>query len=490
MGVIALGIGFGSPLALAGVIVHVAGHALAKSLGFYAALPLARRAAVDRVARRRAASRAPMPRVGAVAGPLPRRACRPAALAALRLRAPDRPRRHRGRPHGAVAVAVGPARARLPRPRARAHRCASPAGAAAIAAAASAPGARLVALLAVGGVVLLLALAGRRARASRLRRSRMRSCGGSRERAQPCRPTATRSPRRSRAAHGSRALYASRDAGDAGRPRRGLRDPTGRSQIVSVRRARRLASRAIVDLAPAAEWAEREAHDLHGVGFDGHEPLRPLVDHPPELASWTVPVDGRRRLPGRGRADPRRRDRVRPLPLPRRRRSHPAPRRCGCSTSTAASSAPPRARPLDDAIAYAARACGPAPSRTASPTRTPPSSCAACGPTGDVARARTLLLELERLWNHLNDIAAICAGVGLAAGNQRFAALCEEARRLNADARRPSPAVRHASTSAAAASSLDAASRMPRCGDRCATARGHARRAGASSPSTPRSRIA
>lgn len=40
MGVIALGIGFGTPLALAGVVVHVAGHALAKALGFYAATPL------------------------------------------------------------------------------------------------------------------------------------------------------------------------------------------------------------------------------------------------------------------------------------------------------------------------------------------------------------------------------------------------------------------------------------------------------------------
>jgi hydrogenase-4 component F len=40
MGVIALGIGFGGPLALAGVVVHVAGHALAKSLGFYVAMPL------------------------------------------------------------------------------------------------------------------------------------------------------------------------------------------------------------------------------------------------------------------------------------------------------------------------------------------------------------------------------------------------------------------------------------------------------------------
>jgi hydrogenase-4 component F len=42
MGVVALGIGFGTPLAIAGVVVHVAGHGLAKALGFYAAVPLLR----------------------------------------------------------------------------------------------------------------------------------------------------------------------------------------------------------------------------------------------------------------------------------------------------------------------------------------------------------------------------------------------------------------------------------------------------------------
>ncbi len=31
-------------------------------------------------------------------------------------------------------------------------------------------------------------------------------------------------------------------------------------------------------------------------------------------------------------------------------------------------------------------------------------------PTGELARARTILLELERTWSHLNDIAAVCAG--------------------------------------------------------------------------------
>jgi hydrogenase-4 component F len=43
MGVIALGIGFGTPLAIAGVVIHVVGHGLAKALGFYAALTLLRR---------------------------------------------------------------------------------------------------------------------------------------------------------------------------------------------------------------------------------------------------------------------------------------------------------------------------------------------------------------------------------------------------------------------------------------------------------------
>ena len=52
-------------------------------------------------------------------------------------------------------------------------------------------------------------------------------------------------------------------------------------------------------------------------------------------------------------------------------------------------------------------------------------------PTRELARARTILLELERVWSHLNDIAAVCAGVGLAAGNTRFAALAEQARQLN-----------------------------------------------------------
>ncbi|HVA18980.1 MAG TPA: proton-conducting transporter membrane subunit [Solirubrobacteraceae bacterium] len=40
MGIITVGIAIGTPLALAGVVIHVAGHALSKALGFYAAIPL------------------------------------------------------------------------------------------------------------------------------------------------------------------------------------------------------------------------------------------------------------------------------------------------------------------------------------------------------------------------------------------------------------------------------------------------------------------
>ena len=224
-------------------------------------------------------------------------------------------------------------------------------------------------------------------------------------------------------------LYASTDAGQPV-VRAVLCQPDGALDIVSTT-ARRGRVPSIVDLAPSVEWSEREAHDLHGMHFEGHEPMRPLIDHTAELASWTVPVDGHDayqiavgpihagviesghfRLHVVG-------DRILHLDV-RLFYKHRGLERAAIGA------------PLNDAIAYAARACGACAVTNRVAYAHAAERLRGLRPTAQVSRARTLLLELERLWSHLNDIAAICAGVGLAAGNQRFAALCEDARKLNA----------------------------------------------------------
>jgi Ni,Fe-hydrogenase III large subunit len=226
------------------------------------------------------------------------------------------------------------------------------------------------------------------------------------------------------------ALYATTD-GAQPFVRAVLFAPGGTHESVSVAvRDGRVPS--VVDLTAAAEWAEREAHDLGGVVFDGHEPLRPLAEHTPELSSWTVPVHGhdayqvavgpihagviesghfRFHVVG---------DRILFVDV-RLFYKHRGLERAAVGA------------PLDDAIAYAARACGGCAVTNRVAFAQAAEQLRGLRPAAEVARARTVLLELERLWNHLNDIAAVCAGAGLAAGNQRFAALCEQARRLNAE---------------------------------------------------------
>ncbi|HEY7381363.1 MAG TPA: NADH-quinone oxidoreductase subunit C [Gaiella sp.] len=187
----------------------------------------------------------------------------------------------------------------------------------------------------------------------------------------------------------------------------------------------------IVDLAPAAQWDEREAHDLYGVRFTGHEPLRPLVDHDLDLGRWTVPVRGhdpyqvavgpihagviesghfRFHLVG---------DRILHLDA-RLFYKHRGLERAAEGAL------------LADGMAYAQRACAAcAVSNGVAYAQACEEALGTAVPS-ELARARTILLELERVWSHLNDIAAVCAGVGLAAGTSHFAALTEQARRLNA----------------------------------------------------------
>jgi Ni,Fe-hydrogenase III large subunit len=87
---------------------------------------------------------------------------------------------------------------------------------------------------------------------------------------------------------------------------------------------------------------------------------------------------------------------------------------------------------LDQGMAYASRACAACAVTNGVAYAHACEDALGLVSTAGLARVRTILLELERQWSHLNDIAAVCAGVGLAAGNNSFAALTERARRLNA----------------------------------------------------------
>jgi Ni,Fe-hydrogenase III large subunit len=187
----------------------------------------------------------------------------------------------------------------------------------------------------------------------------------------------------------------------------------------------------IVDLVPASGWDEREAHDLYGVRFDGHEPLRPLVEHDLDVARWTVPVQGRDayqvavgpihagviesghfrfHLVG---------EKILHLDA-RLFYKHRGLERAAEGTS------------LEAGARYVGRACAACTVTNGVAYAQAVEEALGLAATADLGRARTILLELERVWSHLNDISAVCAGTGLAAGAQRFAGLTECARRLNA----------------------------------------------------------
>ena len=229
-----------------------------------------------------------------------------------------------------------------------------------------------------------------------------------------------------RTAGASRGLHAT---SNGARVRALLAAPTGETRLESVATDQGTAP-SIVDLVPAAGWDEREAHDLQGVRFAGHEPLRPLVDHSPGRERW-VPVRGddayevavgpihagviesghfRFHLVG---------DRILHLDAQLFYKHRGLERAAEGKT-------------LDEGLAYASRACAACAVTNGIAYAHACEDALGLVPTAELARARTILLELERMWSHFNDIAAVCAGVGLAAGNSSFAALTERARRLNA----------------------------------------------------------
>jgi Ni,Fe-hydrogenase III large subunit len=182
--------------------------------------------------------------------------------------------------------------------------------------------------------------------------------------------------------------------------------------------------------APAAQWDEREAHDRHGIRFAGHDPLRPLLRHPDQLADWTTAVHGR----------DTHQVAVGPIHAGVIESGHFRFHVVGerilqldpqlfykhRGLEQAAEGEPP-----NTGLAQIARACGACTVTNSVAFAQSWEGAAGLWPGDDLRRTRTLLLELERLYNHLGDIAAICAGVGLGAGTMAFAALKERAHRLN-----------------------------------------------------------
>ncbi|HVW16979.1 MAG TPA: NADH-quinone oxidoreductase subunit C [Solirubrobacteraceae bacterium] len=188
----------------------------------------------------------------------------------------------------------------------------------------------------------------------------------------------------------------------------------------------------IVDVVEAAGWDEREAHDLYGLAPDGHDPLRPLVAHPDDPAAWTVPVSGegthqvvvgpihagviesghfRFHVVG---------ERILATDL-RLFHKHRGLER-------AAEGLEPEA-----ALAVAQRACAACTVANGIAYAQAIEQAHGLRPDRDLRRSRTALAELERLYNHLSDIGAVCSGVGLAPGAMAFAAFKDRTQRLIAE---------------------------------------------------------
>jgi Ni,Fe-hydrogenase III large subunit len=189
----------------------------------------------------------------------------------------------------------------------------------------------------------------------------------------------------------------------------------------------------IVELVEAAGWDEREAHDLYGLEFDGHEPIRALVTHPEDPAAWMTPVTG----------DGVHQIAVGPIHAgviesghfrfhvigerifamdPRLFYKHRGLERAA------------EGRHRDAALPYVQRACAACAVTNTLAYAHAVEDATGLQPDRELRVARTVLLELERIYNHLHDIGAICAGVGFAPGTMAFAALKDRAQQINAQA--------------------------------------------------------
>ncbi|HEY5262566.1 MAG TPA: NADH-quinone oxidoreductase subunit C [Solirubrobacteraceae bacterium] len=189
----------------------------------------------------------------------------------------------------------------------------------------------------------------------------------------------------------------------------------------------------IIELAEAAAWDEREAHDLYGLDFVGHSPLRALATHTEDPDRWMTPVSGhgvhqvavgpihagviesghfRFHVVG---------ERILAMD-PRLFYKHRGLERAA------------QGHDAKGALRYAHRACAACVVANTTAYAQAVEDARGLSADRDLRVARTVLLELERLYNHLHDIGAICAGVGYAPGTMAFAALKDRAQQINANA--------------------------------------------------------
>jgi Ni,Fe-hydrogenase III large subunit/NADH:ubiquinone oxidoreductase subunit C len=187
----------------------------------------------------------------------------------------------------------------------------------------------------------------------------------------------------------------------------------------------------IVELVPAARVDQKEAADAYGLAFEGHSPMRPVLSHPTDLDAWTVPVAGRDAYEVA----------VGPIHAGVIESGHFRFHVVGESIlhvdvrlfyKHRGLERAAEGRTLAEGLEYAQRACGACAVSNGVAYAQAVESLSGLWPEPGLANVRTLLLELERLYNHLNDLSAMCAGVGFATGSMVFAALKERAQRLNA----------------------------------------------------------
>jgi Ni,Fe-hydrogenase III large subunit len=189
----------------------------------------------------------------------------------------------------------------------------------------------------------------------------------------------------------------------------------------------------LTPILPAAQWDEREAHDLHGIVPAGHPDPRPLVVHEPAppaapFKPFVAHGDGVYQLP------------VGPIHAGIIEPGHFRFSAVGESVLLLDARLFYAHRGLEhlveghtfaEALPIVERACGVCTVTHATAFSRAVERLTGTVPPPRAQMARVLLAEMERLYNHVGDLGNICAGVGFNFGTSRLGWQKERLLRLN-----------------------------------------------------------